>query len=275
MWVPDDGSKAFAISSPINIEPEQPASSQPATIPTEVHPVDVNTATPAPATQTTAAIAPATAPATQESAAATQNQDLKDLNLPPGHEITQIIDPNQTTRYVYNASYDNIWQQTMLLVARTGFIIDRKDYRQGVITTRSLPSAQFVEFWKPQQTNFNNAMENTINSQRRYLRVTINTVPGQPKFYEIGVQVLVEREVNPTGLLAGPLFIEGSGFGRNAMTLRSDYADATTATPITTVTSSKKTGTTEQQPDPNRRWVLLGHDPDLEKKLLNELFDRI
>ncbi|MCL2639264.1 MAG: hypothetical protein FWD53_00310 [Phycisphaerales bacterium] len=233
MWVPDGGAKAFPISPPTNIVPESDGGLQHITI-------------------------------LAEEAAATR----PDADLPPGHEITKIIDPNQTSRYVYNASYDNVWQQALLIAAQTGFTVDRKDYRQGVISTRSLPSAQLIEFWKPQQTNFNNALENTINSQRRYLRITINTVPGHPKFYEIGVQVLVERETNPTELLSGPLFIEGSGFGRNAITLRSDYADATTAMP------PKKAGAIEQT-DPHRRWVLLGHDPDLEKKILNALFERI
>ena len=195
------------------------------------------------------------------------SEEADDRELPPGQEITRVIDPNQTARYIYNASYDNIWEQSMLLVARAGFTIDRKDYRQGVITTQALPSAQFIEFWKPQHTTPTNAMENTINSQRRYVRVTIDAVPGQSKFYEVAVQVLVERETNPTEMLAGPMFIEGSGFGRNAITLRSDYADASMKTPAT-----QAGGITPS--DPNRRWILIGHDLDLERKLLNQIFER-
>jgi hypothetical protein len=172
--------------------------------------------------------------------------------LPPGKKVIKIIDPNETARFVYKASYDNIWKQALQIVSRTGFILDRHDYRLGVITTQPLPSSQLLEFWKPQHSNFTNAMENTINSQRRLLRLTISPVPAKPDFYQVAIQVLVERESNPSETIGGPIFIEGSGFGRNSFSLRSDYAGL--------------------EPP---RWNLLGHDPKLEKKLLDQLFLRI
>jgi hypothetical protein len=108
-------------------------------------------------------------------------------------------------------------------------------------------------------------MENTVNSQRRYLRLSISTVPGKPKFYEIAVQVIVERETNPSEALTGPLFVEGSGFGRNAMALRSDYADA----------SSNMNPRSHAQERETVYWQIMGHDQMLEKKILDELFKHI
>jgi len=192
------------------------------------------------------ASAPTTAPGTATSAPATENA--------PGHMVEKTVDPNQTARFVYKASYDNVWRQGTELLNQTGFKIDRSDYRLGVITTSPLPSAQVVEFWKPSHTNFDNAMENTINNQRRIIRLTISNVPGKPDFFDIAIQVVVERETNPSEDIGGPIFVEGSGFGRNALSLRSDYA-----TP---------------KPEPGR-WLKIGHDPDLEKKLIDELFKRI
>jgi hypothetical protein len=186
----------------------------------------------------------ATQVAATEGAAATQ----------PGHMVVRVVDPNEISRYVYKATYDNVWQQAMALLTNTGFALDRQDYRDGVLTTKPLPSSQVLEFWKPQQVNFNDAMENTINNQRRTVRLTISKVPGKPDFYEIGLQVLVERKSNPTEVIGGPLFVEGSGFGRNAITLQSDYA---------------------QPHGPPATWVPIGHDPDLERKLIDALFQRI
>ncbi len=172
------------------------------------------------------------------------------------HIVVKVIDPNQTSRYIYHASYDNIWQQAMKLLVDTGFVLDRKDYRLGILTTQPLPSAQWVEPWKPQQTTFKNALENTVNMQQRSVRISISKVPEKPDFYEIGIEVLVERQNNPIETIGGPVFVEGSGFGKAQVSLRSDYAPA----------EVKGIGP---------GWYTLGHDQQLEHKLLVELFKHI
>jgi hypothetical protein len=273
VWVPDDGSAVIELTKPTPVPPPRPAvatvdspdappsapaTTEPTTLPAKIDPVNVPTTdtAAAPSTQTSDA-APATQtadtpPVATQPDAVAATEPAVPAELPPGKKVIKLIDPNQTTRFVYKASYENVWQQALLLISRTGFTLDRRDYRLGVITTQPLPSAQFLEFWKPQHASVTNAMENTVNSQRRLVRLTISPVPGKPDFYQVAVQVLVERESNPSEILGGPIFIEGSGFGRNAMALRSDYAEL--AAP---------------------RWVLMGHDPRLEKKLLDELFKRI
>ena len=175
---------------------------------------------------------------------------------PGQHIVVKVIDPNQTSRYIYHATYDNIWQQAMKLLTDTGFRLDRKDYRLGILTTQPLPSAQWIEFWKPQQTTFKNALENSVNMQQRTVRLSISAVPDKPDFYEIAIQVLVERQNNPIETIGGPVFVEGSGFGKAQISLQSDYA------PIDT----KLVGPT---------WYTLGHDQQLEHKLLVELFKHI
>jgi hypothetical protein len=200
-----------------------------------------------PTTSPSAAAATSMAPAVTDPAAT-------EATTQPGHLVTRMVDPNQTTRFVYNASYDNVWKQASALLTTMGFEIDRQDYRLGAITTLVLPSTQIVEFWKPQQVNPLDSMENTLNNQRRWVRLAISAVEDKPNFYEIAVRVLVERETNPSEAIGGPIFAEGSGFGRDVHTLRSDY----------TPTNVEK-----------GKWVTLGHDPDMEKKILDALFERI
>ncbi len=236
--------------------PDAPAQTAPAAAP-------VATAASAPATAsasvaaTAGAPAAGTAPATDVATATTAATTTAPATEPatqPGHMIVKLVDPNQSARFIYNASYDNVWKQALDILTKTGFAMDREDYRLGVMTTHMLPSAQIVEFWKPQQVGAVDALENTINNQRRWVTLRISTVEGKPEFYEIAVQVLVERETNPSEAIGGPIFVEGSGFGRNAITLRSDYA---------------------APKDEPGIWSTVGHDPDLEKKLLDALFKRI
>jgi hypothetical protein len=172
----------------------------------------------------------------------------------PGHKEVRTVDPNQTARFVYNASYDNVWNQAQYVLTRMGFAVDRHDYRLGEITTLELPGAQIVEPWKPQTVDAIDALENTLHNQRRWVRLTILPVEGKPEFLEIAVRVLVERETNPSEHIGGPVFVEGSGFGRNAVTLRSDYAPPKDVPGV---------------------WYTVGRDPDMEKALLDALFGRI
>jgi len=172
----------------------------------------------------------------------------------PGRMVVKVIDPNRTTRYVYKASYDRVWQEATLLIHRMGFALERKDYRHGMLTTVALSSPQIIEPWKRDNEGVKSAVENTLHSQRRAVRLTIKTVEGKPEFFEIGVQVVVERLTNPTEALGGPIFVTGSGFGTSGVSMQSDYAEV------------KPVGAA---------WVVIGHDPKLEKKLLDALFNKI
>jgi hypothetical protein len=219
------------------------ADSQPATQVADTQPAT----TTAPSTQT-AATQPTTAPTTRLAS-------TKPAATRPGHTVTTVTDPNETARYIYKADYDYLWKQSLATLTQAGFLFDRLDYRLGVMTTKPLPSAQFIEFWKPEHTTFKNALENAVNNQRRIVRITIALDPDKPDFYRIAVQVGVERQTNPGEDISGPLFVEGSAYGRSSLSVRSDYIPVHDAD--------------------NAAWVLVGRDPNLEHKLLNALFKRI
>ena len=89
------------------------------------------------------------------------------------------------------------------------------------------------------------------------MNATAGSLIGIGEIILLPLDVLkIKRQTNPAEDIGGPLFVEGSAFGRSSLSLRSDYATAA------------KAG------DP-AIWVLIGRDPTLEKKLLNALFKRI
>lgn len=208
-----------------------------------------------PTTTTATAPAETQAAATAASEPATSLAATAPATAPAApHKITKTINPNEISRFVYDARYDRVWQQAQQLLEHMGLRIDRHDYRLGILTTFAQPSAQIVEPWRRDQAGFMHALENTVNAQQRTVHLTISTVPEKPDFYKIAVQVLVERQSNPSEVMGGEIFVEGSGFGRSPVTLRSDYTGSSTE---------------------GRPWVLIGHDPALETKILDELFKRI
>ena len=239
------GSLAACQSTVVPLRPLQ-------TVEVDAEPETPATAT-APATTTTtastASATTATASATTEAAGAppAATQAVAATAPTKRHKITRTIDPNQTERFVYDATYDHVWQRGMDLLTHIGFRIDRRDYRLGVLTTVPMIGPQFVELWRRDQTGPMQALESTVNNQRHTIRLTIAAVPGKPEYWQIAVQALVERQSNPTEVLGGPIFATNSGFGGNAITLRSDYTGNSTE---------------------GDYWTVIGRDPALEKKIV-------
>ena len=221
--------------------------SQPATSTARATTASAPATEPAPLAATTPATEPSTQIATTSTAPATQ----------PTVRVTKvkIVDPNQTARYVYAATYDHIWEESMALLVREGYRIDRQDYREGVLTTIARPAAHILEAWRDDWVGGKHAAENTVNTQRRTVRITIAPVEGKPDFYEVAAQVLVERQDNPSETINAPIFVEGSAFGRNAVTVQSDFLDSTFLPP--------------------GNWRIEGHDLSAEKQVLDRLFKKI
>jgi hypothetical protein len=208
---------------------------------------------------TTAATATASAPATSAATATAPATAASVAATAPAprmvaHTIDVVDDPNQTTRYVYLGDYDLIWNQAKKLLADWNYRLDEQDYRRGVLLTLPLDQAQLVEPLRFDQHGLLPALESTVNHQRISIRITISTVPNKPKFYEIGVQALVEREANPSEVIGGQLYAGASAFGERIITLRSDYL-------VDKLTPAY--------------WYVLGRDPRLEKVVLSALLKKI
>jgi hypothetical protein len=217
------------------------------------------------AAATMASTAPATAPAgaaalasqTQPNTQPDTQPETPAASAPAGTSATApavASNPNETVRLVYRPSYDQAFAAAEKLLTDMGFRIDRKDYRLGTISTLPRIAPQAVELWRLDQSSVAAALESTINHQRESVTISIRRVVGRPEFYAVGVQVLVERQSNPSEMIIGPVFPQGSGFGSYPLTLRSDYAEPGQSGP---------------------EWYLLGHEPSLEKKILDKLLQRI
>lgn len=199
-------------------------------------------------------VAPSTQPATQ-AASTTQTaatQVAATQAVPGSGTSRRTVDPDRTSRFVYHASYDNIWRQATRLLTYYNYRLDIQDYRRGVLTTLPLGQAQIGEIWRRDAHGLTPALEALINHQKITLRLTINAVPGKPGFYEITAQALVERESNPDETITPAS--EVTAFGANVISSRSDY-DAKDVS--------------------GSYWTLIGHDRRLERKVLDELFKKI
>ena len=106
-------------------------------------------------------------PVGEEAVAAAQTQPATEPGGVGGPQAVRVVDPNQTTRFVYHATYDRVWRESLALFEKLGYRVDRQDYRLGVLTTLPLESPQIVEPWRRDQTDAVNALENTVNDQRR------------------------------------------------------------------------------------------------------------
>jgi hypothetical protein len=194
---------------------------------------------------------------------------------PPGKiyvKRERTVDPNQTGRFIYRANYDDLWNASMLLLADLGYTIDRRDYRLGVILTQPEFSAHLIEPWRRDQTTAAAAAENTMHSQRRSVRITIQKAPN-PAFYEVAVQVLIDREINPRESVGEYDTFRGTspGFGHEKKTLRSDYMG------VTDIPETPKAAAEPAPPAPSKKtdWFPVGRDPALEQKLLTDLFTHL
>jgi len=131
-----------------------------------------------------------------------------------------------------------------------GFVIDRRDYRFGWITTRPLGSPNLFEIWNPQNTTAHQAMESTLASERRRVNVMFTRADSTGGDYTLEVEVLLERKQVTTRRLAGSA-------RRNVF---SDLA----ASP----NELANTGVTPSYFQP------VGRDPYLEARLIQEITDR-
>ncbi len=121
-----------------------------------------------------------------------------------GQRATTADNPSPVT----TASYDQTFEASIDVLRDMGFIVDRKDYRFGVVTTRPDVSPTVVEVWHPDNTTNAQALDSTFAHLRR--RVTLQLEPvGQsnlidtPSAYQLRAEVLLERRQEPLRYLTG------------------------------------------------------------------------
>lgn len=123
-------------------------------------------------------------------------------------QIVQADNPNALSTDQYKLYFD----ATLQILRDNGYVIDRRDYRFGQITTRPQGSPNLIEVWNSQNTTADQAIESTFASERRRVSVSFtrdapppdtDTASNIDTGYMIEVQVVRERKQIPTRRLAG------------------------------------------------------------------------
>lgn len=92
---------------------------------------------------------------------------------------------------VAHADFDALWEACRRAVRSRSFAVDRADLRGGVMTTYPQVSKQLFEFWRNDVGSLPAAMESTLGTVRRYVRVEV--VRHEDGSYQASPKVVVER----------------------------------------------------------------------------------
>jgi hypothetical protein len=89
--------------------------------------------------------------------------------------------------------YDRLWRACEEVVAERQFAPERVDYRNGILTTRPLPGAQFWELWRRDVNDGYSMAESNLATVRR--RVQVELLPTTSGIgFEARPKVVVERQ---------------------------------------------------------------------------------
>lgn len=156
--------------------------------------------------------------------------------------------------------YEAYFEAATQVLRDNRYVIDRRDYRFGKITTRPQGSPNVLEVWNPQNTTADQAIESTLASEQRRVSVTFTpdnpdtspaTASQQPQGYFVEVEVALERRQVPTRRMAGSA-------RRNVF---SDLSAPPRALAERGITGSY--------------WEPVGRDPYLEARLIQEITDHV
>ncbi len=100
--------------------------------------------------------------------------------------------PTATESTVAAAGFDTIWNACDEAARDLQFVIDRTDYRGGVMTTRPLTSRQWFEIWRPDVRTLDDLAESSLSATRRTIRFQVDR--RSDGTFVMTPKVLVERE---------------------------------------------------------------------------------
>jgi hypothetical protein len=155
--------------------------------------------------------------------------------------------------HVKAADFAALWTACRLAAEADGFTIDRRDYREGLLTTQPLQSKQFYEFWRGDVRTAHDLAQSSLGMMRRTARFSIERLPDGT--YQATPKVLVERDT----LL------------QRRITSVDQYQNAFAVQQQDVVRESEKAGTDVAA----EYWYSVGRDTALEHQLADAVRDRL
>ena len=181
--------------------------------------------------------------------AATQPATAIDLNtVKPSYWLDQ-----PAVAHIRSRSFDALWDACRSAAQADGFLVDRRDYREGVMTTLPLLSKQVYEIWRGDVVTAHDLAQSSLGMMRRTARFDITRLPDGS--FQASPKVLVERD----SLIA------------RRITSVDQYQNAFAIQTQDVARETQRSG----QELPAEYWYPVGRDRALEKQLANSARDRL
>jgi hypothetical protein len=91
--------------------------------------------------------------------------------------------------------FDALWDGAVRGIKAHWFVIDRADYREGLLTTNPLISRQWFEPWRNDVVDGYDLLLSSLSTVRRTVHISIRRLPDGD--FELTPKVLVERHAIP------------------------------------------------------------------------------
>jgi hypothetical protein len=92
---------------------------------------------------------------------------------------------------VSSGDFDRLWSAAEDSLRAHSFLIDRTDYRDGVLTTQPRDSKMFYEFWLNDVVDPHDVMQSTLGTIRRTVRIDVHRTDDGS--YTASPKVVIER----------------------------------------------------------------------------------
>jgi hypothetical protein len=79
------------------------------------------------------------------------------------------------------SEYGRMFTASVEVLREHGFVVDRQDYRYGMVSSRARTSPTLMEPWYGDNTTVGQAIESTANNQRRVITVSLEPAPVEPE----------------------------------------------------------------------------------------------